>query len=681
MKKFNFLTIVSILFILPYSALSMPSGSIEGIVVDIKTKNPLYNVNVFIKGKNIGDATDSRGRYYIIGVPAGKYEIVASMIGYKKESKVIEVYPNQTIRVDFELKQSAISMDEVVVTGTKTEHLIDESPVPIVMISEKELNRYNVLNAGESMEYLSGVQFNTSFTSMAHDALQIQGLPSAYSLILLDGERISGRFPLTQIPADMIERIEVLKGPASVLYGSDAIGGVCNIITKKQGEKPFLKGTVSYGSYSDKVLSLTHGGALRKLRYQISGYLHRTEGRDKMSWHNSENGILKLGYKRDWRNELNIRGRAHHAKLCNREERIFTFGLDGKIGLPKLSSLVVKAHRENFHDKTHVGGAEEATITDGEVNRIELRWTGAPFAKHLIIAGLEGLYEKMEGDNFTGIKSQYMGSFYLQDEMNFKPLTLLMAGRLDYHEQWSSSFNPKIGVRYEPIDKLFIRASVGNAFKAPSFTHLYRRTYHAGGGGFWIIGNPELKPEKSTGYNLELCAHISDIRGRFSFFRHDLKDMIDGKFINDSTYSYKNIGKAYTQGVEVDITSRILVEELICKVKYQFLETKDKETGYELPYRPHHRVNIEASYQYKKLGLNLTLLEEYIGSQFQDSENKSKLSSYYLTHLRVNKTFFGKIAIFLSVNNLFDVKYRDRWIYRDEHCKRTYKAGLRVNFK
>jgi len=521
------------------------------------------------------------------------------------------------------------------------------------MISEKELNRYNVLNAGESMEFLSGVQFNTSFTSMAHDALQIQGLSSAYSLILLDGERISGRFPLTQIPADMIERIEVLKGPASVLYGSDAIGGVCNIITKKQGEKPFLKGTVSYGSYSDKVLSLTHGGALRKLRYQISGYLHRTEGRDKMSWHNSENGIVKLGYKRDWRNELNIKGRAHHAKLSNREERILTFGLDSKIGLPKLFSLVVKAHRENFHDETHVGGAEEATITDGEVNRAELRWTGAPFAKHLIIAGLEGLYEKMWGDNFTGIKSQCMGSFYLQDEMTFEPLTLLLAGRLDYHEQWGSSFNPKIAVRYEPIDKLFIRASVGNAFKAPSFKHLYRETYHAGGGGFWIIGNPDLKPETSTGYNLELCAHISDIRGSISFFRHDLKDMIDGEFINDSTYSYTNIGKAYTQGVEADISSKLFIRGLTGKIKYEFLETKDKETGYELTYRPHHRVNIEASYLNKELGLNL----------------------------RINKTFFGKIALFLSVNNLFDVKYRDRWIYRDEHCKRTYKAGLRVNFK
>ena len=681
MGKFNFLTIVSILFILPHSALSMPSGSIEGIVVDIKTKTPLYNVNVFIKGKNIGDATDSQGRYHIIGVPAGKYEIVASMIGYKKESKVIEVYPNQTIRVDFELKESPISMDEVVVTGTKTKHLIDESPVPIVMISEKELDRYNVLNVGEAMEYLSGVQFNTSFTSMAHDALQIQGLPSAYSLILVDGERVSGRFPLTQIPADMVERIEVLKGPASVLYGSDAIGGVCNIITKKQGEKPFLKGTVSYGSYSDKVLSLTHGGTLRKLRYQISGYLHRTEGRDKMSWCNSENGIVKLGYKRDWRNELNIRWRAHHAKLCNREERILTFGLDGKIGLPKLSGLVVKAHRENFHDETHVGGTEEATITDGEVNRAELRWIGAPFEKHLIIAGLEGLYEKMWGGNFTGIKSQYRGSFYLEDEMTFGSLTLLLAGRLDYHKQWSNSFNPKIAVRYEPIDKLFIRASVGNAFKAPSFKHLYRETYHAGGGGFWIIGNPELKPEKSTGYNLELCAHLGDIRGGISFFRHDLKDMIDGEFINDSTYSYKNIGKAYTQGVEVDITSGILIEELICKAKYQYLETKDKETGHELPYRPHHRVNIEASYLNKELGLNLTLLEEYVGSQFQDPENKSRLSSYLLTHLRINKTFFGKIALFLSVNNLFDVKYRDKWIYRDEHCKRTYKVGLRVNFK
>ena len=679
MKKLNFLVMAVVLFILPCNVLAKPSGSIEGRVVDIETERPLFNVNVFLKGTGIGDATDLQGRYRITGVPAGKYEVVATIVGYRKESQAIEVPPNQTIEVDFKLKESPISMDEVVVTGTKTKHLIDESPVPIRVIGEKDISRYNALNVGESMDWLAGVQFNTSFTPMAHDALQIQGLPSVYSLILLDGERIGGRFPLTQISADMVERIEVVKGPTSVLYGSDAMGGVCNIITKKQGEKPFLKGTVSYGSYSDKVLSLTHGGAIGKFRYQISGYLHRTEGRDKMSWHNSENGIVKLGYKKDWRNELNIRGRAHHAKLSNREERMFNLSLDGKVGLPNLSNLVVKAHREDFHDETHVGGAEEATITDGEVNRVELRWTGAPFEKHLTIAGLEGLYEKMGGGNFVEPKSQYMGSFYLQDEMIYEPLTLLLAGRLDYHERWGSSFNPKIAVRYEPIDKLFVRASVGNAFKAPTFKHLYRRTYHAGGGGFWIIGNPELEAEKSTGYNLELCTHISDIRGSVSFFRHDLKDMIDGEFINDSTYSYTNIGKAYTQGVEADISSKLFIEGLTGKIKYEFLETKDERTGYELTYRPHHRVNIETSYLNKELGLTLTLLEEYVGSQID--WRGDTLPSYLLTHLRINKTFFGKTALFLSVNNLFDKKYRDRWIYRDAHCKRTYKVGLRVNFE
>lgn len=681
MKKFNFLALVSILFILPYSALSKPSGGIEGRVVDIETQKPLFNVNVFLKGTGLGAATDPQGRYYITDVKAGKYEIVATIMGFRKRSQVIEVYPNRRIKVDFKLKESEISMGGIVVTGTKTKHLIDESPVSIVMIGEKELNRYNALNVGESMDYLTGVYFNTSFTSMANDALQIQGLPSTYSLILLDGERIGGRFPLTQISTDMVERIEVVKGPTSVLYGSDAMGGVCNIITKKQGEKSFLKGTVSYGSYDDKMLSLTHGGSLRKFRYQISGDINRTKGRDRMSWHESENGILKLGYKKDFRNELDIMRRVHHAKLCNREERTLNFILNGKIGLPNFSTLEVKGQREDFQDETHVGGAEEVTVTNGEKNRLELRWKGALFKKNFTIAGLERLYEKMEGGDFTGSETQSMGSFYLQDEMFFELLTLLLAGRLDYHERWGSSFNPKIAVRYEPIDKLFIRASVGNAFKTPSFKHLYRKSWHAGGNGFCITGNPELKPENSTGYNLELGTHISHGRVSISFFRHDLKDMIEGKLINDSAYSYKNIGKAYTQGVEIDISSRIFIEGLTGKIKYQFLKTKDKETGCELTYRPHHRVNTEASYLYKKLGLNLTLLEEYIGSQFEYPENENELSSYYLTHIRINKTFFEKAALFFSVNNLFGVEYRDRWIYRDEHCERTYKAGLRINFK
>lgn len=681
MRKFNFLVMVSILFILPYSALSMPSGFIEGIVVDIETDEPLFNVNVFLRRTGLGTATNPQGRYYITDVRAGRHEIVAAIIGYRKGSQVIEVSPNRCIKVEFKLMESAISMDGIVVTGTKTEHLIDESPVPIVMIGEKDINRYNALNVGESMDYLTGVHYNTSFTSMANDVLQIQGLPSTYSLILLDGERISGRFPLTQISTDMVERIEVVKGPTSVLYGSDAMGGVCNIITKKQGGKSFLKGTVAYGSYDDKMLSLTHGGALRKFNYQISGDINRTEGRDRMSWHESENGFIKLGYKQDFRNELNLMGRVHHAKLCNREERVLNFILNGKIGLPNFSTLEVKGHREDFHDEMHVGGAEEVTVINGEKNRIEIRWKGALFEKNFTIAGLEGLYEKMEGGDFTGAETQSMGSFYLQDEMILGPLTLLLAGRLDYHERWGSSFNPKIAVRYEPIDKIFIRASVGNAFKTPSFKHLYRKSWHAGGNGFWITGNPELKPEKSTGYNLELVTHINHIRASISFFRHDLKDMIEGELINESTYSYRNIGKAYTEGAEIEISSRIFIEGLIGKIKHQFLKTKDKETGYELTYRPHHRVNMEVSYLYKKLGLNLTILKEYVGYQFEDWENKNKLPSYWLTHLRINKTFFEKTALFFSVNNLFGVEYKDRWIYIDEHCERTYKAGLRVNFK
>ena len=680
MRRRNLLIVV-LLFGLPQFIGAKPVGIIEGKVIDINTEDPLLAVNILLSKTGMGAATDWGGRYIITRVLPGEYELVASRVGYKKETQLIEVIPNQRIIVNFKLKESPILMDEIVVTATKTMHLRDDLPIPSMVVSKEEIYKYNALDAGEAIRNLTGVEFNTSFDPMAGDRLRIQGLPSGYTLILLDGERIWGRYPLTQIPANVVERVEMVKGPSSVLYGSDAIGGVCNVITRSLPNKPFLNTTLSYGSYSAKTIALTHGTSFREFGYLISAYGNRTEGKEMArSWYNAENIFAKFGWEKDLQNSLILRGGYYHEDLSLRKGKKFDLGVDGKIGLPNLSKLRLKAYRAEYHDETNIGGSQIATVTDEEKNRGEIQWTGKMFKRHLLTLGTEGLYERIEGGDLSDAKTQYMGSPYFQDELLFHPLTLLVAGRLDGHSIWGLHFNPKVALLCKFSDRLLLRVSVGDAFKAPTFKDLYRKTWHGHGGwGFWIEGNPDLRPESSTGYELELETQLKiNLYGKISLFRHDLKDMIQGFWaVPDSVYSYRNIGSALIQGSETEIKTKIFTEDLIGAVRYTFLKTEDKETKKELTYTPQHRINAELSYLSKKLGLNLTLIEEYVGKRFEDQDNEEELPSYFLTHLKVNQTLFKKVVLFLTINNLLRKEYQDIHFGEDSAI---YKVGLTLRF-
>jgi len=670
---------VVFLFALSKLAGAGPWGIIMGKVIDIDTGEPLVAANILLSKTGLGTVTDLAGRYVITGIPPGKYELVASRVGYGKETQLIEVIPDQKVIVDFKLKESPILMDEIIATATKTTHLRDDLPIPSMVVSKEEINKYNALDAGEAIRNLTGIEFNKSFAPMAGDGLRIQGLPSGYTLILLDGERVSGRYPLTQIPANVVERIEVVKGPSSVLYGSDAIGGVCNVITRSLPNKPFLNATLSYGSYSAKTLALTHGASAGKFGYLISAYGNRTKGKEKRrSWYNAENIFAKFGWESDLQNSLIFRGGYYHEDLSLRKGKRFDLGADGKIGLPNLSKLRLKVYRAEYHDETNIGGSLIATVTDEEKNRGEIQWSGKMLKRHLLTLGAEGLLERIEGGDLPDAKTQYMGSPYFQDELHFHPLTLLVAGRLDAHSIWGLNFNPKVALLYKFSDRLLLRASVGDAFKAPTFKDLYRRTWHGHGGwGFWIEGNPDLRPESSTGYELELETQLKvNLYGKITLFRHDLKDMIQGYWaVPDSVYSYRNIGSALIRGVETEIKTKIFIEGLIGAVRYTFLKTEDKETKKELTYTPRHRINGELSYFNKKLGLNLTLIEEYVGKRFEDQDNEKELPSYFLTHLKISQLLFKKVALFLTINNLFGKEYEDKYSGED---RAIYKVGLNL---
>ncbi|MDH4318669.1 MAG: TonB-dependent receptor plug domain-containing protein, partial [Desulfobulbaceae bacterium] len=146
-------------------------------------------------------------------------------------------------------KNNLFKLDEVVVTGTKTSHTLEDTPVTTQVVTQEEIERSGATTAGDVLSWVPGVYVKSN--GFARQAVNIEGLPDNYTLVLIDGQRQTGRhanaIDLSNIPTEMIQRIEVIKGPASVLYGSDAVAGVVNIITKKAPEKSYISGSASYG--------------------------------------------------------------------------------------------------------------------------------------------------------------------------------------------------------------------------------------------------------------------------------------------------------------------------------------------------------------------------------------------------------------------------------------------------
>lgn len=233
MSKFNFKPMKKIIFILiiiPYSIFSQ-DFNIKGKVSNYNT--PLAYASIHVKGKPIGTTTDEEG-FYSLKLSKGDYTLVCQSIGFTTIEKNITVDNYQTI--NFNLKEDVLGLDQIVVTGTKTEKRRTDSPVIVNLINSKTLDNVVATNLSEGLRFQPGLRVETDCQTCNYTQLRMNGLQGGYSQILINGRPIfsplTGLYGMEQIPVNMIERIEVVRGGVSALYGSSAIGGTVNVITK-----------------------------------------------------------------------------------------------------------------------------------------------------------------------------------------------------------------------------------------------------------------------------------------------------------------------------------------------------------------------------------------------------------------------------------------------------------------
>lgn len=251
------------------------TGRIEGAVVDKETGKPLPFANVIVRNSPAGAATDVKGRYFIPRIGVGEYTMVASMMGYGESARQVQVKAGETLIVNFELSESVIAMSEVVVTGTRTPRYIKEVPVRTEVVTRKKIEDKSASNLYEALEGEPGVRVEQACQACNFSTVRLQGLGPDHTQMLIDGQPVytglSSVYGLQQIGTSGVERMEIVKGAGSALYGSHAVAGAINMISTMPGPTPRFNVLLQYGTCGTGRLELGASSRIDRVGFVIFG--------------------------------------------------------------------------------------------------------------------------------------------------------------------------------------------------------------------------------------------------------------------------------------------------------------------------------------------------------------------------------------------------------------------------
>lgn len=635
------------------------------------------------------------------------------------------------------------NLEEVIVTATRTFRQLSSLPLPAQLISQKEITRTNAIRLDDILNEQTGLITVPDFGG--GEGIQMQGLNAEYTLVLVDGVpligRLAGTLDISRITVGNIKQIEVVRGASSSLYGSEALGGVINIITKTP--KDGLDGELNYRAGSFNTHDASASVNFKKKKLGISTFFNRysSDGYD-LSDRNELNTVDpfrnytfsgKISYDFNDDTNLLVGGKYYNQK----QDYIATSLLRGETEIDDWNTHIKLNHTYNgkwssyfefyttqYNANEFLDETNDSTFTAGYYKqfliRPEVRGTYKPGDKSSFIGGLGINHETLDRTDFSEKPAFNSPYVYLQyDGRPTEKLNVIIGARFDNHSEYKSQFSPKAALRYRFNDKLALKGSVGYGFKAPDFRQLYFDFTNASV-GYTILGynavpevierlesqgqianivippsefNAALKPENSISLDIGIDYKVSS---RLTFdanlFRNNIDDLIDTRIIankknGQSVFSYFNIKKVYTQGLELNANWRP-DNRLRISGGYQLLFAKDKEVEkafkngdvfaretasspsfqlgkndyFGLYNRSRHMANIKVFYSIPQWRLNANVRATYRskyglydtnGNDYLDTYDRF-VDGYALVNVAVNKTFFKDYRLGLGVDNVLD---------------------------
>ena len=596
--------------------------------------------------------------------------------------------------------EGPIILDTVVITATQSERSLRDAPASVSVIGGEDLEKRPVHDLGDALQGTQGVTISS--VGGGNRGVSIRGMDTDHTLVLIDGARFSNSasavahsdYELGWIPAAAIDRIEVVRGPMSSLYGSEALGGVVNIVTRRPGDEwrsaVTLNGAATprgrggdqagLGFHADGplvpgVLGLSFWGEHRSREALPSaddpqasslGEHEASMAGVGLTWTPDDRQRVELGfgagYESRWRDVVAVSGSYRSDDRIRRNRAVLSYEgewgwADSRLRLTR--SAIERENRRSDGGRPSGPHRLTDTVLDGQLAL-------APMGAHSLTFGAEIRDERLSDStvNAAGKASQTHYAAFLQDEIRLaEGLELVLGTRFDRHENFGWEISPRAYVLWHAIDALSFRGGVGKGFRAPTLKELSPEYEAIGGGGrFTIVGNPDLEPETSVTTEIGVDYTGPGWSLGATLFQNDVENLIETTCIlgcdlpRGSTRTYGNVSKVRIRGVELGGNVELHPDWML-RGHYTYLDAVDRTNGARLADRPRHAVTGDLEWRASD-DFSASLRVQYTGEQ-ATSTGSGRAPGYTMVSVLGDYAVGDRASIRFGVENIGDKRLAD----------------------
>ena len=572
-------------------------------------------------------------------------------------------------------REDALKLPQTLITGNRQVEARSDSSSANSVFTREDIDRLQPTSLTDLLGRVPGVQVARSGGRGGLPGIYIRGTKSAQSLVLVDGQRManatSADSNLQYLTIDQIERVEVLRGSRSVIYGSDAIGGVIQIFTRRGADSaPQLRLHSAMGSYGSWQNSLGISGGNEQTRYNLSGSLEETAGINRT--HESfpsdndhdayRNKSLSLNLSHYLSEELEVGLTA--MKNLGKTELDNSFGrwdpttmtvsgqqLYSDFDISSVGSFIDAQLTERWNSRLELGHSENREKTRDKLSteiysfntyRDSLNWQNnlALDDRNSLILGADAYEDRVRSNTVFEEDSRWNRAVFIQQRFHGDYFSTELGLRHDQNQQFGShnTWSASLSVPLNADNDLLLSYSEG--FRAPTFNDLYYPQY----------GNPNLKPEHSKSYELQWRSQLSETsRLEASLYRTDIRDAI----VADADFIQQNIGAAQITGFESALQQEWFGWQ--SSLGIAIIDPRDRDSGHTLSRRARRTLSLDLDRQFDKLGVGASW--QAVSSSFNDDDNKQPIGGYGLLGLRGNWQASSEVRLDLKVDNLLDKSF------------------------
>ncbi len=662
-------------------AASVAAQAVRGRVVDRDSGAPVAGAELEVAGTAVRVQADSAGRWSLRLPESGDYRLRVRRIGYAPASIPLPAGSADTALL-VRLSPLALPLGELVVTAARREQRLADVTVTTEIVDREQLEATGASDLSAALLEQTGIQLDGGHPSGA--GAMLQGLSNERVLVLVDGQplygRISGTLDLARIPVAIVERVEVVKGPQASLYGSEAMGGVVNVVTRGPGAAPLAAaGRAIAGSGGRLDAGLTgemRSGPFAALADLGRRRIERAPGRA------TESGALAERFdasgRVQWRRDSSLGVEAALLVLDERQRwpagGLYQFADNTQVSGRVAADWRARRHRlrttlylsefDHLSRRSSVsqpiagtGDRQAQRLLEGEV------LYGGTLLHQALDAGIELRQERIsssDGRIEGGARTLWSAEPFAQLEWSTRRWSVVPGLRLSHNERWGTATSPRIAVRWRAAETLSLRVAAGRGFRAPDFKELYLQFINDAA-GYLVHGNPDLRPERST--NLSAGVEWSGARlyARGQLFHNHLEDFIETRAEPDGgsllRFRYANTGRARTWGAELE--GGWVMRLLRLEAGYAWLGTEDRATGRSLLGRPSHSARLVASVG-SAGSLRATVSGIYTGPTPMERDSTGAITGerdpFLRLDARVARRLPAGLELAVGADNLFDAR-------------------------